>query len=281
MNRQEIISSNSYKLANRLYEIDRKMNKENVMLVDEYNAIVEELWGRIPEIKEEQLKKKENQIKPQINVIKFDVNWLEIKNLCRATINMGDSKIEPKDEWKKKLLIAEHSPLRHSLITIELKNIPYYVSTHLVRHHQGVEKYIGTSRSDRTGVDRKERKQTDLVTMRMDLNIQSLINISRKRLCNCADKETQKLWLMVVREIAKYDENIAWACVPEGIFRGGCPENFSDCTYCNNMLKNMENVNIFNPIDRYNEYHKNTQEKTESKQLKKILLNDFDKKREK
>ena len=71
--------------------------------------------------------------------------------------------------------------------------------------------------------------------MRMDLNIQSLINISRKRLCNQADITTQKLWLLVIKEIAKYDANIAWACVPEGIHTCGCTEGFSNCNKCTNI----------------------------------------------
>lgn len=67
----------------------------------------------------------------EVKVIKFDVDWLEIKNLCRETIGMKDSKLEPNDEWKRKLLIAEHSPLRHSLITVDIQNVPFYVMGHL------------------------------------------------------------------------------------------------------------------------------------------------------
>lgn len=58
MNKEQIISANAFKLANRLYEIDKKLDKNNFMLVDEYNAIVEELWNRIPSIQNEKLKKK-------------------------------------------------------------------------------------------------------------------------------------------------------------------------------------------------------------------------------
>ena len=192
----------------------------------------------------------------EVNIIKWEVDWQEIKNLCRGTINLGDSNIVPPDDWKKDLLLAEHSPLRHSLITIELKNIPYYVTTHLVRHHIGIEKYISTSREDRTNIPRDSRKQTDTVTMRMDLNIQSLINISRKRLCGQADPITRKVWELVVEEVAKYDENIAFACVPEGIRSAGCPEAFGDCFLCNALLKNMETKDIIDIKKRYLTYNK-------------------------
>lgn len=203
----------------------------------------------------------------KVNVIKFDVDWLEIKNLCRKTISMGDSNKEPDSTWKRKLLIAEHSPLRHSLITIEINDVPFYVMGHLVRHHVGVTPYVTTSREDRTNTPRDERKQTDLVSMRMDLNIQSLINMSRKRLCNQADKTTQKIWLEVVKEIAKYDEDIAWACVPEGIRTCGCPEKFGNCCACNNIISTMSFESRMNPTFRYDRYNDNR-----NKVLKKELV---------
>lgn len=193
----------------------------------------------------------------KVNVIKFDVDWLEIKNLCRKTISMADSNKEPDDEWKKKLLIAEHSPLRHSLITIEINDIPFYVMGHLVRHHVGVTPYVTTSREDRTNIPRDERKQTDLVSMRIDLNIQSLINVSRKRLCNQADKTTQKIWLEVIKEIAKYDSNIAWACVPEGIRTCGCPEKFRHCCACENIISKMDFESRLDITKRYDNYNDN------------------------
>lgn len=193
----------------------------------------------------------------KVNVIKFDVDWVEIKNLCRKTINMGDSLQEPTSNWKRKLLIAEHSPLRHSLITIEINDVPFYVMGHLVRHHVGVTPYVTTSREDRTNIPRDERKQTDLVSMRMDLNIQSLINVSRKRLCNQADKITQKIWLEVVKEIAKYDVDVAWACVPEGIRTCGCPEKFGDCCACENIISTMDFESRLDIRKRYDCYNNN------------------------
>ena len=130
----------------------------------------------------------------QVTITNFNVDWTLIKNLCRQTVNMGDSKKESTSEWKRKLLICRHSPLRAGTITVKLEDIPYYVSTHLVRHNVGVTPYVGTSREDRTGIPREERKQTDLVSMQMNMNIEALMNISERRLCNCADKNTIKVW---------------------------------------------------------------------------------------
>ncbi len=189
------------------------------------------------------------------NVIEWQVDWLGIKNLCRSTVRMNDGDTEPLREWKRKLLIAEHSPLRHSLITVQIDNIPYAISTHLVRHHEGVTSYVATSREDRTGIDRSTRSQMEPVSMRMDLNIQALINISRKRLCNQADKITQIVWLEVLKAVAEYDIDIFWACVPEGIRCCGCPERFGNCCICENIISQMDFYSRLDIEKRYDCYN--------------------------
>lgn len=191
----------------------------------------------------------------KVTIEKFDVNWLEIKNMARGTISMEDSSIEPSEEWKKKMLIARHSVLRHSLITVKIENIPYCNMGHFVRHSVGVTPYVSTSREDRTGIKREERKQTDPVTMRLDLNIESLINISEKRLCNQADKTTREIWKEVIYKIMEKDETIAWACIPQGIRTCGCPEMFGTCNACVNMLQGMAFDDRFDMMKRYDYYN--------------------------
>lgn len=192
----------------------------------------------------------------KVTIKKFDVDWLEIKNNCRETINMNDSSFEPTDKWKKELLIARHSPLRDSTILIELEDIPYYVHTHLVRHNVGVTPFVGTSREDRTGIKREDRTQTDLVSMRLLVNIESLINISEKRLCNCADIETIKVWREVLKAIKKYDENIYWANAPQCINKGGCPEVFNtQCKFYENLMKDATKEEQMSLIKRYDIYN--------------------------
>lgn len=46
---------------------------------------------------------------------------------------------------------AEHSPVRTQLFWISLKNIPLYISTHLIRHHVGSVPFQLTCRDDRNG----------------------------------------------------------------------------------------------------------------------------------
>lgn len=199
------------------------------------------------------------QYNTQVRITDFNINWQKIKSACMTTISKKTGDKEPSTEWKRKLLLCEHSPIRRGIISWKWEEIPYAISTHFVRHHEGCEKWIGTSREDRTGTNREERSQMDYVPMEMEANIQSLINISRKRLCMCADPTTRKYWEKVVEAIEEYDKDIAWAMVPEGIYRGGCPEGFSDCTLCNKIINTMPVEDRLDPAKRcsaYEEYRK-------------------------
>lgn len=195
----------------------------------------------------------------------FNVNWLTIKNACRTTISMGDSKVEPTEEWKKKLLVARHSPLRLGTILWQSEDVPFYVMGHMVRHNVGCTPFVSTSREDRTGIPREERKQTDNVNLQMVANIESILNISEKRLCNCADINTIKYWKQVLEAIKEYDETIVWACAPSGIAHGGCTEPFSNCNMCNKILEEMSPEDRLDITKRYDYY----QEKVKKLELKK------------
>lgn len=156
-------------------------------------------------------------------------NWTRVLNAARMTVHKKALESEPTDKFKEDILFAEHSPIRDLEFDVVLEGIPSFVSTHLVRHTQGLEKFVTTSREDRTGVKRSERKQTDLVDMMLSLNAQAFINISRKRLCSCADPETIKVWKAVIAELAKIEPMLAKRCVRECIYRGFCPERTEDC----------------------------------------------------
>lgn len=191
-------------------------------------------------------------MKPRITKNKID--WKEIKSACMTTISKEAGDKEPSQTWKRKLLLAEHSPIRRGVIAWKWDEIPYYVSTHFVRHHIGVEKWVGTERTDRTGVERSERKQTDCIPMEMEANIQALINISRKRLCTSADATTRKYWKGVLEAIKEYDEDVYWACVPECIYRGGCPE-YQGCGFYDAFMKDATEEEKTNMVKRYNYYN--------------------------
>lgn len=194
----------------------------------------------------------------------FNVDWLRIKSACMTTISKQAGDKEPNMEWKKKILICRHSPIRRGEISWKWEQIPYAISTHFVRHHEGCEKFIGTERTDRTNIDRETRSQMNYVPMEMDANIQALLNISERRLCTCADPTTRKYWEAVINEIKNHvneygekdGEIIAWANVPQCIRCGGCVEPFSDCTFYDKLMENIsleEQQDIIKRYDIYNE----------------------------
>ena len=164
-----------------------------------------------------------------IDIFKHEDNWQEVKDSTMNTIGKTTGKY-PTSEWKRKLLLSEHSPIRRIKFYWRWLGIRYWVSVHLVRHKIGIDHWISTQRSDRTGVERGELPQDTKVNHCAEANAQALINISRKRLCNCASKETREAWQEVKDEIAKVEPELASCMVKECIYRGFCPEMFP-CGY--------------------------------------------------
>ena len=167
----------------------------------------------------------------KVEILDYTDNWQAVKNAAMNTIGK-DAGQYPSSEWKRSILRAEHSPIRMIELTIRMVDIPYWVSVHLVRHKVGVEHWVQTQRSDRTGVNRDELPQSALVNHTMRANAQALINMSRKRLCNQAAKATRYVWKTVVNAIREYEPELADVCVPECVYRGFCPEMRS-CGYIN------------------------------------------------
>ena len=191
-----------------------------------------------------------------VRITDFDIDWKKIKSACMTTISKQAGSKEPSEEWKKKLLMCQHSPLRRGTISWKWEEIPYAISTHFVRHHEGVEKWIGTSRGDRTEVkDRSQRTQMDAVPMEMEANIQALINISERRLCNCADPLTIKYWKAVLEAVREYDEDIYRACVPQCIRMGACPEAFSPCGFFEKFAEGLTKEELIDMKTRYDKYN--------------------------
>ena len=166
----------------------------------------------------------------EIKYMKTTDNWREVANAARTTIGMDEGEGEPSSEWKRKILLAGHSPIRELWIKWEWENIPYNIHVHFLRHEIGivapddVNYYVQTSREDRTNVPRNERAQTDPVDMRMSANAQAMINISRKRLCHKAADKAREGWLYVVNRLQAYEPELASVCVRECVYRGFCPE---------------------------------------------------------
>lgn len=164
--------------------------------------------------------------------------WNRVLNAARLTAGKKPIDKEPSDTWKKKILLAEHSPIRLLEYDGIWDFIKMWVTVHLVRHHIGIEKFVSTQRVDRNeklkGLNRDDLPQGLENTMMVSMNAQALINISRKRLCKgCASKETREAWEAMLNEIANIDPIVVEKCVPECMYRGFCPEFDRCCGYVN------------------------------------------------
>lgn len=164
-------------------------------------------------------------------------SWNRVLNAARRTVGKKPLDKEPSDNFKAKILLAEHSPIRLLEFDWTWEDIKQWVTVHLVRHHEGCEKFVHTQRVDRNpllkGLNRDELPQGLLNEMDMTANAQALINISRKRLCNCASPETREAWKAVIEKVKQVDPIMAEKCVPECVYRGFCPEFDRCCGYVN------------------------------------------------
>lgn len=151
-------------------------------------------------------------------------DWKRIKNHCRTTVNKKFTDNEPSAEFKKKLLISEHSPIRLLEIDWTWENIKSWVSVHWTRHKH--EKFVSTQRDDRKEheISRDDMPQGTPVVMDNYANAQQLIDIFRKRLCYQASPETREYaedFKMAIREI---EPELSDVLVPNCVYRNGCPE---------------------------------------------------------
>ena len=158
-------------------------------------------------------------------IIKIKGDWEEVVNDCRSTVNKPPLGHEPSEQFKRSLLISEHSPIRDISIKWRWSGIKSWIATHWVRHKW--ECFVRTQRSDRTGIPRDDLPQGAEVEFTGEANVQALIDTMRKRLCYQAAPETRKYAESLKSEIANYEPDIANVLVPNCVYRGGCPEQKS------------------------------------------------------
>lgn len=171
-------------------------------------------------------------IKMKAEYIKTLGTWRDVADDANETIGREPGTKEPPSTWKKRILLSEHSPIRSISFKIRIKNLLSWVSVHLVRHWLGITHFVKTQRTDRTGNDRNQLKQSEMVNHRITVNAQALINISRKRLCSDASIDTREAWQAVLNTLKDKEPEIYECCVPECIYRGFCV-SFTPCGYSN------------------------------------------------
>lgn len=193
-----------------------------------------------------------------VKVTRFECvlpNWIRVVNAARRTWGKKPIDHEPKDSWKRGILLAEHSPIRLLEYDFTIEDIRQWVTVHLVRHHAGCEKFVHSQRQDindqvevitkrlmeilqQEGLLKEGWRERDYMfqgepnEMDMTCNAQAFINISRKRLCiGCASIETRMAWQVVINALSEVDPILAEKCVPECLYRGFCPEDKRCCGY--------------------------------------------------
>lgn len=154
-------------------------------------------------------------------------NWDNALSAARFTVGKATPEGKmPSDKWKHQMCASEHSPLREVVYRVECYGISRRAMSHLVRHHEGIEKYVETSRPDRN-----PNADPDKVNVAFTINAQALIQISRTRLCSKAWHETRYVWVHIIDAIEEVDKIVPQYCVPNCVYRNGiCPETPS-CKY--------------------------------------------------
>ena len=170
--------------------------------------------------------------------------WDNALSAARFTVGKATPEGKmPSDEWKHQMCATEHSPLREVVYRVECYDIPRRAMSHLVRHHEGIEKYVETSRPDRN-----PNADPDKVNVAFTINAQAVIQISRTRLCSKAWYETRAVWARIIDAIEDVDKIVPQYCVRNCLYRCGiCPESPS-CNYVNSKewkIEAREYVKLF------------------------------------
>lgn len=189
----------------------------------------------------------------ETEIIKIKGDWREVLTDCRATVGKEALDKEPSEQFKRAILIAEHSPIRDITIKWRWNNIKSWIATHWVRHKW--ECFVKTQRTDRTGINRDELPQSALVTFTGEANVQHLIDTWRKRLCHQAAFETRQYAEDFKMALHDVQPEIADALVPNCVYRCGCPE-MQSCGYWDQLMVSSHScLNTCNIQRRYAIYN--------------------------
>lgn len=173
-------------------------------------------------------------------------------------------------ESKMSLLTAyktKHSPCRTQIFWIEMRDIPLFVASQLVRSHVGIQCFQLSKRTDRggaslveecagwvEGLERVESGQNEDVmemislvkeefktlperfdryaptNLAMLINAEAIMDMSAKRLCAKASKETREIWQKTLELIEEVDPDLVKFCRKPCVLSGVCRESKS-CGY--------------------------------------------------
>lgn len=168
----------------------------------------------------------------KVEVLKYptEEDWMLAKKCTLVTIGK-DSEKPPTMEWKKRLLAANHSPVRTLEFCFRITDIPNWVAVHLVRHIHAIP-FVKTQRNDRQEeFDRNAARQDAPVTMCWFMNAEELITISHKRYCKQASKETTEVVEAICNAVLETNPEFEGLFEPLCYYRGGVCTEFYPCGY--------------------------------------------------
>lgn len=186
-------------------------------------------------------------------IIKTKGDWQEVVDDCRSTVGKESLGREPSEDFKRSILISEHSPIRDIIIKWRWRDMPHWVTVHWVRHKW--EKFVRSQRTDRTGVDRTKLPQDEPQTFIGEANTQHLIDTARKRLCYMASPETREYAVDFKNTLHPIQPEISDTLVPNCVYRCGCPE-INGCGWYDKMVEKYPALRSTNIKERYDEYNR-------------------------
>ena len=164
-------------------------------------------------------------------------DWERCYMLALNTMGKKYAGTEVTEAWKSKMLKCKHSPIRTLWFTIKM-TIPYYVSTHFVRHKIGVEHFVQSQRNDRqSNYDRNLAPQNSMVSHIMEINAEQLMFMANRRLCKMADHTTRYVMTQICMNVERVNPEFFGHLKPKCELLHECPE-FKPCGHWDNYLVN-------------------------------------------
>lgn len=187
-------------------------------------------------------------------ILKIKGSWEDVVNDARNTVSKGELGHDPSTNFKKRILIAEHGPIRSISVRFRWSDIPYWVAMHWKTHTWMSN--VNTQRNDRQdNYDRNAARQDSPVTFIGEMNAQHTIDTMRKRLCRMASPETRELAEDFKRTLRTVEPEWSDVLTPNCVYRGSCPEQ-QTCGYykylCTQNIDCMS-TDIQTRYDAYNE----------------------------
>ena len=187
------------------------------------------------------------------DILKIKGSWSDVVDDCRSTVGKPPLGHEPSENFKRSILIAEHSPIRDISVRWKWTEIPSWVATHWVRHMW--YKIVKSQRSDRTGVPREKLPQDAPVDFTGDANAQNLIDTMRKRLCRQASPETREYAEDFKAALHEIEPEISDVLCPQCVYRGLCSEPTS-CGWWEKFAQRLSKEQLIDWHERYEEYNR-------------------------